>query len=87
MIELVHYFFLESFLAEIGHSAQILLWISSKISLQETLKIFKRTTQEFEQLTSLSEVPHSEQDLHSMHCHLYFFTSRINLSVNCRHDG
>jgi len=38
-------------------------------------------------LTSLSEVPQTEQHLHSMHCHRYFFTEIIILSVNCRHDG
>ena len=40
-----------------------------------------------ESLTSLSEVPHRPQLLHSIHCQGYFFTEMIMLGVNCKHDG
>lgn len=33
-------------------------------------------------LTSLSEVPQRVQDLHSMHCHLYFLTLSVSFPVN-----
>ena len=45
---------------------------------------FKCTTRS---LTSLSEVPQRVQDLHSMHCHLYFLTLSVNLPVNWRQEG
>lgn len=38
-------------------------------------------------LTSLSEVPHRVHDLHSMHCHRYFFTLFVSLTVNCKQVG
>ena len=37
--------------------------------------------------TSLSDVPQSPQDLHSIHCQGYFFTEMIILAENCRHEG
>ncbi len=37
--------------------------------------------------TSLSDVPQSPHDLHSMHCHGYFFTEIIIFGVNCRQEG
>jgi hypothetical protein len=42
---------------------------------------------EKQKITSLSEVPHTEQHLHSMHCHLYLRTEIIILAVNCRQEG
>lgn len=38
-------------------------------------------------LTSLSEVPQTEQHLHSMHCQRYFFTEMFIFGVNCRQVG
>ena len=38
-------------------------------------------------LTSLSEVPHMEQHLHSIHCHLYLRTETIIFAVNCKQVG
>lgn len=39
------------------------------------------------EFTSLSEVPQTEQHLHSMHCQRYFFTDILILAVNCRQVG
>ena len=35
----------------------------------------------------MSEFPHKEQHLHSMHCQRYCFTEMIILGVNCKHVG
>lgn len=37
--------------------------------------------------TSLSDVPHKQQHLHSIHCHLYFFTCAVKFSLNCKQEG
>lgn len=58
---------------------QLVLEFGSLISINLIIVVHK--------ITSLSEVPHTEQHLHSMHCHLYLRTEIIILAVNCRQVG
>ena len=53
----------------------------------QTNKHVTNTVKERVTLTSLSEVPQRPQDLHSIHCHRYFFTDSIIFAVNWRQEG